>query len=95
MNRTKILASALLLLVLPFAAPTFASDRDHGDRGRGHERGHEYGRDRHGQYDYDRHYYRPHESYRHDYRGHDNRASVTLPFPPLPPFPVIIVKPHH
>lgn len=104
MNRTKTIASALLLMILPLAVPAFASDRDHGDRGRGHE----YGQHRQGHYGHhrphyrhhydrhhDRHHYRHHGSYRHDYRGHDNHASVTLPFPPLPPFPVIIFRPHH
>lgn len=105
MNRTKTIASALLLMILPFATSTFASERDHGERGRGHE----YGQHRDGHYDHrrhhyrhhydnhhDRHHYRHHDSYRHsEYRGHDNHASVSLPFPPLPPFPVIIFKPHH
>lgn len=114
MNRTKTITSALLLMTLPFVSPAFASDREHGDRGRGHE----YGESQHGHHGYSRHhhphyrhhYYRHHDrhyrhhdghhdrhydSYRHAYRGHEKHTSVTLPFPPLPPFPVIIVKPHH
>lgn len=111
MNRTKTIASALLVMMLPFTSPSFASERDreHGDRGRDHEYG-EYRQGRHdGHYGHhrhhyrhhyynhhDRHHYRHHDAYRHsEYRGHDNHASVSLPFPPLPPFPVIIFKPHH
>lgn len=102
MNRTKTIASALLLMILPFAAPAFASDRDRGHEDEEYRHGH-HGRHGHHRPHYRHHYYhhqdwhhnRHHGSYRHDYRGHDNRASVTLPFPPLPPFPVIVVKPHH
>lgn len=104
MNHTKTLAAALLLTILPFATSVFASDREYSERGRGHGyeqhenghyRGHHYGHHR----PHFRHYYRHHGHHR---RGHgydhsnydrwDNRASVTLPFPPLPPFPVIIWK---
>lgn len=92
MNRTKTIASALLLMILPFASPAFASERGHGDRGRGHE----YGQHRQNPYGHNYYQHDRHHGYHHgDYRWHDNHASVTLPFPPLPPFPVIIFKPHH
>jgi len=112
MNRTKTLAAALLLAVLPLTSTAFASDRDYAERGRGHNSGHEYDRDedrhyghhrphyRHYDRHHSRHHYR-HYDYRHGHGGHedrgweDRRASVTLPFPPLPPFPVIIFDKHH
>lgn len=109
MNHTKTIASVLLLMILPFASPTFASDDDDDDddRGRRHEyREHRHGH--HGHHDHHRHHYRHHHydhhdrhhnryygGYRPERRWHDNQATVTLPFPPLPPFPVIIFKPHH
>jgi hypothetical protein len=101
MNRTKTLAVALLVALLPFAPAAFASDRGHNDRGRDdrgqgrpdHARGHDYGHDRHG--------YRGHH-YGHHYRHYDTRyyyggrpAQVVLPFPPLPPFPVIVLNKRH
>lgn len=111
MNRPKKIASALLLMIiLPLAPFAFASDRDDDEPGRGHEYG-EHRRDHHRHHGHHghhrhhyRHYYHHHDRHHHGYHGgyydgdrrwHDNRASVTVPFPPLPPFPPIILKPHH
>jgi|GEM_PF-3152052 len=105
MNRIKTIAVAVLVAALPFLAPAAsASDRGQGDRGYGrpdHARGHGYGH----QHGYRGHHHRHH--HRHHYRhGHHHRpghyshgghgTQVVLPFPPLPPFPVIILnKKHH
>ena len=107
MNRTQTIAVALLVVALPFASAAYAADRGHGDRDNGHQdhaRGHDYGHDRHGYrgkhgHDHYRHGYHGHH-YKHHYRhGHHlnaghygHGAQVMLPFPPLPPFPVIVLN---
>lgn len=78
---------------------------EHGEYRHGHQRYHGH----HGHHGHHRHHY-PHHYYHHDghhsyyhggyrysdhYRWQDKQATVTLPFPPLPPFPVVIFKPHH
>lgn len=102
MNRTQTLAIAVLATLLPFAQPAFASDWEHGDRG------HDYGHDQHryrGHHDSHRHtqycrhdhddYYQDHNDAGH-YSHNDQRAQIVLPFPPLPPFPgVVLSKKHH
>jgi hypothetical protein len=104
MKTMKIATIALLIAALPIAPAAFASDRGHDDRRQGRPdqaRGHDYGHDRHG---YRGHNYRHH--YRHGHHGYQqntgyysqggHRAQVVLPFPPLPPFPVIVLnKIHH
>jgi hypothetical protein len=98
MNTMKIATIALLIAALPMAPAAFASDRGHGDRGQGrpdHARGHDYGHDRHG---YRGHHY-GHRYGHHYYRHYDTAyyyggqpAQIVLPFPPLPPFPVIVLN---
>lgn len=68
----------------------------------GHERHHErYDHEDRGYYGHhSRHQRRHYNNYDQGYSRHgrweDNRTSVVLPFPPLPPFPVIILnKGHH
>jgi hypothetical protein len=99
MKTVKIATIALLIASLPMAPAAFASDRGHGDRGQGrpdHARGH--GHDRHG---YRGHHYG--HRYGHHYRHYDAghyyygglRTQVVLPFPPFPPllpFPVIVLN---
>jgi hypothetical protein len=106
MNRTQTIAVALLVAALPFASTAFAADRGHGDRGNGHQ-DRDNGHDRHGyrgqhghdhyRYGYRGHHIKHHYRHRHDNAGHyGHRAQVVLPFPPLPPFPVIVLnKKHH
>ena len=109
MKTMKIATIVLLIAALPMAPAAFASDRGHDDnRGQGRPdqaRGHDYGHDRHGYRGHhyghhNRHHYRHgHYGYRQD-TGHygygGQRAQVVLPFPPLPPFPVIVLnKKHH
>ena len=108
MKTMKIATIVLLIAALPMAPAAFASDRGHDNRGQGRPdqaRGHDYGHDRHGYRGhhyghYNRHHYRHgHYGYRQD-TGHygygGQRAQVVLPFPPLPPFPVIVLnKKHH
>jgi hypothetical protein len=92
MNRIKAITVAVLVAALPFTPAAFASDRGQGDRGHG------YGHNQHG---YGGHHHRHH--YRHGHHhgtGHYSHgghgAQVVLPFPPLPPFPVIVLnKKHH
>jgi len=103
MNRIKTITVAVLVAALPFAPAAFASDRGHDDRGQGRPdqaRGHDYGHDRHGyRGQHHRHHYRHgHNGYQHGaghygYGGHG--AQVVLPFPPLPPFPVIVLNKKH
>ena len=103
MNRIKTITVAVLIAALPFAPAAFASDRGQDDRGHGrpdHARGHDYGHDRHGyRGHHHRHHYRyGHHGYHHNtghsgYGGHG--AQVVLPFPPLPPFPVIVLNKKH
>ena len=107
MNRTQTLAVVVFATLLPIAQTAFASDREHGDRGHGHTehtRSHDYG---HGQHSYRRHHdshhhtqycRHDHDSYSHDaghYSHNYQRAQVVLPFPPLPPFPVIVLSRKH
>jgi len=103
MNRIKTITVAVLVAALPFAPAAFASDRGHDDRGNGrpdHGRGHDYGHDQHGYHGHHhRHYYRHGDhGYQHD-TGHYSQgghgAQVMLPFPPLPPFPVIVLNKKH
>ena len=103
MNRIKTITVAMLVAALPFAPAAFASDRGGDDRGHGRPdqaRGHDYGHDRHGyRGHHHRHHYRHgHHGYHHNtghygYSGHG--AQVVLPFPPLPPFPVIVLNKKH
>ena len=112
MNRTQTLAITILATLLPFAQTAFASDREHADRGHGrseHARGYDYGHDQH-RYrgHHDSHHYshrhtrycqHDHDDYSHDaghYSHNNQRAQIVLPFPPLPPFPgVVLSKKHH
>jgi len=105
MNRIKTIAVAVLVAALPFLAPAaFASDRGHGYLGHGrpdHARGYGYGHNQHGYHGHHhRHHYRHHYRHGHHGAGHYSHgghgAQVVLPFPPLPPFPVIVLnKKHH
>lgn len=109
MNRTQTLAVVVLAALLPFTQTAFASDRDRSDHGRSkHSR--DYGHDRHRDH-YERHngHYHGHHYCNEDHRyhhyqsrySHDNQynyggqVGIRLPFPPLPPFPVIFLKKHH
>jgi hypothetical protein len=101
MKRTQTIALALLVAALPLTSAAFASDRGHDDRGhggsghtRGHDNGHGHG---HGQHEYRGHHNHHHYRYDHNGRHYDTvhygqRAQVVLPFPPLPPFPVIVLN---
>ncbi len=106
MNRTQTLAVVLMAALLPLTSAAFASDRGHDDRRdrrhsehRGHNDGHHYGHHygHHGDHrHHNRHYCRQdHRGEFHHYdRGHN--ARVVLPYPPLPPFPVVVLhKKHH
>lgn len=101
MNHIKTITTALLVAALPFAPTAFAADREHGDRRHGrphHAPGHHNG---HVQYGYGGHHYGHHygHDYHHDtshYSHNDHQAQIVLPFPPLPPFPFIVLnKKHH
>lgn len=101
MKRTQTIAAALLVAALPLTSAAFASDRGHDDRshgGSGHSRGHDNGHDQH-EYrgHHNHHHYHHHYRYDHNGRHYDTvqygrRAQVVLPFPPLPPFPVIVLN---
>lgn len=109
MNRIQTVAIALLVAALPFASATQAADRGHGDRGQryqDHARGHDNGYNRHGHHN--RHHYRHGQNGHHGnnggghygHRHHGNihygqRATFALPFPPLPPFPFIVMNQRH
>ncbi len=107
MNRTQTLAVAVLATLLPFAQAAFASDWEHEDRDHGrseHARGHNYDHDQHGyRGDHYPHHHtqycqHDHDDYYQDYNNagyysrNDQRAQIVLPFPPLPPFPVIVLS---
>jgi len=100
MNRIKTITVAVLVAALPFAPAAFASDRGDDDRGHGrpeHARGHDYDHDQHGyRGHHNRHHYRhDHYGYRQDTGHYGHGAQVMLPFPPLPPFPVIVLNKKH
>jgi zinc transport system substrate-binding protein len=99
MKRTQTFAVALLAALLPLTSAAFASDRDHDRRDdrrpehrREHDRGHKH-RGHHGQHY--RHLHRHHGHHGHEHYDGNHRTGVVLPFPYLPPLPVIVLNRKH
>lgn len=107
-----VLATLLPFAQTAFASDREHADRGHGRsehaRGHGHDQ-HRYRR-HHDSHHYTQHHSHRHTQYcRHDHddyyqdyndAGHysynNQRAQIVLPFPPLPPFPgVVLSKKHH
>lgn len=105
-----VLATLLPFAQTAFASDREHGDRGHGRSE--HARGYDYGHDQHryrGHHDshhyshrhtrYCQHGHDDHDDYSHDaghYSYNNQRAQIVLPFPPLPPFPgVVLSKKHH